>query len=61
MKVEIGQTYEVKGSGEIFKVLCIDGGECFVKWNDGGHGVLKTSRILSGCVLVDTPGNERNE
>ena len=54
--VEVGQTYEIANNGMRFTVLCIDDGECFVKWADGGfHGVIDADRIMVSCITVDTP------
>lgn len=54
VSVEVGQIYEIASNGMRFKVLCIDDGECFVKWADGGyHGILDINRVLTSCTLVN--------
>ena len=61
MTVEVGQIYIINGYDERFKVLCIDGDDCFVRWEEGNHGVLEINRILGSCSVADTPQTERSE
>lgn len=48
--IDVGQVWEIKDYGLRFIVLCVDDGECFVRWADGGfHGVLNIEQIIKTC------------
>lgn len=48
--IKIGGLYEAKGNYR-FKVLCVDGDACFIKWldEDNTHGVLSVEALHEKC------------
>lgn len=48
--IKIGGLYEDKGNYR-FKVLCVDGDDCFIRWLDeyDTHGVLSVDAIHERC------------